>query len=258
MPPTAIQQAADLLIQAQFAVALTGAGISTRSGIPDFRSHGSGLWEKYDPMTVASITSFKVNPEAFYDWIRPLAQNLIDAHPNEAHTALARLEELGKLQSVITQNIDMLHTRAGSRTVHEVHGHLREATCIKCYRIFPSEQIISDFLADADQAVLRCPVCGGVLKPNVILFGEQLPFRVLEAAERDTRRCDVMLIAGTSLEVYPVADLPRQARACGAKLILIDHDSNSYDKMADVVINGDLAEILPQIVEAVETQLNDG
>lgn len=251
-PADLIARAAELLQKSEYAVALTGAGISTPSGIPDFRSAESGLWEKHDPMVVASIMSFKLHPEAFYDWVRPLARVLIEAQPNPAHHALAHLEELGILKSVITQNIDTLHSRAGSRNVHEVHGHLREATCIECFTVYPAESLIQDFLHDESKTVLRCEKCGGVLKPNVILFGEQLPVRVLQAASRDTRQCDVMLIVGSSLEVYPVADLPRQARAGGARLILVDYEQTAYDKMADVVIHGDAAQVLPRIVEAVE------
>lgn len=247
-----VQRAADLLNKAQFAIALTGAGISTPSGIPDFRTGASGLWENYDPMLVASIASFKRHPEIFYAWIRPLIHLLLEAQPNPAHFALARLEELGIVHSVITQNIDLLHSRAGSKVVHEVHGHVREMTCIDCFTSLPAEPFIKTFMEDPSIKVLRCPKCGGVLKPNVILFGEQLPARALEAAERDTRRCDLMLVAGSSLEVYPIADLPYHAHTNGAKLILINYQPTHYDKMADVVINGNVAEVLPQIVEAVE------
>jgi NAD-dependent deacetylase len=205
-------------------------------------------------MVVASIMGFKITPEAFYAWIRPLAQTLMDAVPNPAHRALARLEELGKIKSVITQNIDMLHSRAGSKTVYEVHGHLREATCIKCFSTFPGEPFWRPFLADESITLLNCPNCGGILKPNVILFGEQLPALVLAAAERDVKRCDVMIVAGSSLEVYPVADLPRRAQNNGARLIMVNYDPTAYDRHAAVVIHGDVAEVLPQIVSAVEAK----
>jgi NAD-dependent deacetylase len=251
-----IEQAAQLLAKAEFAVALTGAGISTPSGIPDFRTRQSGLWAKYDPMIVASIYSFKHRPEEFYDWIRPLIRTMLEAQPNAAHIALARLEQLGRLQSIITQNIDLLHSRAGSTRVHEVHGHVREATCIDCYRVYPAQALMESFLADDSATVIRCPACNGVLKPNVILFGEQLPFAALEASERDARHCDLMLIAGSSLEVYPVADLPRKAHARGSKLILVNYDPTPYDDVAEVVIRGDVAEVLPKIVEALEASLS--
>ena len=138
--------AINLLRRARYTVALTGAGISTRSGIPDFRSPKSGLWERYNPAEVASIYGFRHDPRRFYDWIRPLARIILEAQPNAAHIALARLEAIGKLQALITQNIDMLHTRAGSRTVYELHGHLREVTCIHCFAVYPAQPLIHKFL----------------------------------------------------------------------------------------------------------------
>lgn len=247
-----IKKAAHLLQQAEYGVALTGAGISTPSGIPDFRSEGSGLWNEPHAMYIASLTGFRMDPEAFYQWIRPFAVHIMAAQPNPAHRALAHLEQTGKLKSVITQNIDMLHTRAGTQTVYELHGHLREATCIKCFTVYPAEDLIHEFLTTPSQKALYCTKCKGVLKPNIILFNEALPARVLEAAERDARRCDVMLIAGSSLEVYPAADLPRRALNHGAKIILVNYEETAYDKYADVTIHGDVADVLPQIAHLVE------
>ena len=235
-------------------MALTGAGISTPSGIPDFRSEGSGLWENVDPMQVASLYGFVSNPEAFYEWVVPLVKTMRDAEPNPAHLALAHLEAMGKLRSVVTQNIDMLHSRAGSQRVHEMHGHLREATCIQCFAVYPAKELIDEFLADASKSAMRCVSCSGVLKPNVILYGEQLPMTVVAEAQRDVRQSDLMIVAGSSLETYPAADLPNDAKRHGARLILINYEPTSYDKMADVVIHGDVAEVLPQIVELVETK----
>ena len=212
----AVENAANLLLNAKYAVALTGAGISTPSGIPDFRSPTSGLWEQHDPMAVASIHGFTQAPKQFYEWVRPLAQLMLDAKPNPAHFALAQLEKWGKLKSVITQNIDMLHTRAGSTTVYEVHGHMRTATCLDCKRSIDGEALLQEFLAQSDIVVPHCKHCNGLLKPDTILFGELLPRAILQAAESDAAKCDVMLVAGTALEVYPVADLPRQAVANGA------------------------------------------
>jgi len=179
-----IERAAQLILHARHTVALTGAGHSTPSGIPDFRSPGSGLWEKVNPMAVASIFVFRLQPQAFYDWIRPLVRLMLNAKPNPAHRALAEMEEMGLLQAVITQNIDGLHQRAGSRRVLELHGHMREATCIRCYKVVPARALINKFLADGQVPV--CEDCGGVMKPNVILFGEQLPVRVLNG-ESDYR-----------------------------------------------------------------------
>ena len=248
-----IERAAGLLEGARHAVALTGAGMSTRSGIPDFRSPGSGIWEQVDPLEVASIFAFRRKPETFFDWIRPMARQLLTAQPNSAHLALAQLEAVGLIQAVITQNIDGLHQKAGSQRVLEVHGHLREATCIRCYRTFATEQFAQAFLADG--GVPHCPVCGNVLKPNVILYGEQLPAAVMREAQRHTQQCDVMLVAGSSLEVVPACDLPRQARQRGARLILVNLQPTYMDDQADVTLYADVTDVLPQIAQACGTPL---
>lgn len=245
-----IVEAARLLRTAKYAVALTGAGISTPSGIPDFRSHDSGLWDKVDPFQVASIMSFKIHPQKFFDWIRPLARTLIEAEPNAAHHALSYLERHGRLKSVITQNIDMLHTRAGSQRVIEVHGHMRQMTCIRCYRVFDSDPFLWPFVETGEMPL--CPVCAGVLKPNVILFGEQLPNREITAARQESRRCDVMLVIGSSLEVAPACDLPVLARQNGAEIILVNLDTTPVDSLARIVIRGDVATVLPQIADTLE------
>lgn len=235
--------------RARYAVALTGAGISTPSGVPDFRSPHSGMWEHVDPMEVASIYGFRANPLSFYEWVKPLARSLQAAEPNPAHAALAQLEASGLLAAVITQNIDMLHTRAGSRNVLEVHGHLREATCIYCYKVMPAADLLDGWL---DRGELpRCPDCGNVMKPNVILFGEELPMSVFLEAKNAAKRCDVMLVAGSSLEVVPVADLPSVAVGCGAKLIIVNREPTYMDDRASVVIRDDVAVALPAVVEEV-------
>src|SRR5574338_9721 len=171
-----LQKAAGLLRRAKHAVAFTGAGISTHSGIPDFRSAGSGLWERFDPMEVASLDVFRTRPERFYDWLRPLLQNIWSAQPNPAHQALARLEEVGILKALITQNIDDLHQRAGSRQIYEVHGSLRTMTCPRCQQVYPSRHF-QPMLAGADGSggLPRCPNCAVVMKPDITLFGEMLP-----------------------------------------------------------------------------------
>ncbi len=244
------QLAAQLLGAAHSAVALTGAGISTPSGIPDFRSPKSGLWEGIDPLVVGSIYGFRENPQAFYDWIYPLTKLTIQAEPNPAHFALATLELQAILKGVITQNIDMLHTRAGSQVVLELHGQFREATCIHCFTVFLAEPIIKQFLLD--HQVPHCPHCGGVIKPNVILFGEQLPISPLLAAQDLARKADLMLIVGTSLEVAPASDLPMLALRNGAKMIIINLESTHLDNAATVVIHADAAEVLPDIVQQME------
>ncbi|MCA9873821.1 MAG: NAD-dependent deacylase [Anaerolineales bacterium] len=240
-----IQQAFDILKNTRHLVALTGAGISTRSGIPDFRSPESGLWDRYDPMEVATITAFKQKPEAFYDWIRPLAQKTLVAQPNPAHLALAQLEKSGPLQALITQNIDGLHTKAGSQTIYEVHGHLREATCMHCLQIYQTEDVFGDFLADG--RIPRCPGCGGILKPNIILFGEILPITVLNRAKRQINQCDTLIVAGSSLEVAPAGDLPLLAKYAGAKLIIVNLTETHMDYLADVLIHADVVDVLPQL-----------
>lgn len=242
---TKIQQAQALLAQSKHAIALTGAGISTPSGIPDFRSHGSGLWEKADPFQVASIYGFSRRPQDFYEWIHPLAELTLAARPNSAHQALAQLEKYGPLQGIITQNIDMLHSKAGSSTVYEIHGHMREMTCMRCYHVFDSAPFMEVFLET--RAVPYCTHCKGVLKPNVILFGEQLPVRILEIAKKQTRQCDLMIVAGSSLEVAPVSDLPREAVQSGARLIIVNFEETYADRYADVVIHADVEEVLPQL-----------
>lgn len=241
-----IQKAADLLRAAKHAVALTGAGHSTASGIPDFRSPESGLWEKYDPMVVASIQSFLANPRLFYDWIRPLARQTAEAKPNPAHYALARLEAQGILKAVITQNIDDLHTQAGSRRVLELHGNLRTATCVRCGKKVASEPIVRRFL---EEDWLPTCECGGAIKPDVVLFGEMLPVDVFMAADAEARACDVMLVAGSSLEVYPAADLPFVARQHGARLIIVNLQPTPADGVAEVVIHDNVAVALPRIAD---------
>ncbi|MCB9420902.1 MAG: NAD-dependent deacylase [Ardenticatenaceae bacterium] len=243
--PSLIDQAIAILRQSRHAVALTGAGISTPSGIPDFRSRDSGLWEKYDPMEVASFTGFKQNPQDFYHWIRPLFDTITVAQPNAAHQALVQLEAYGPLQAVITQNIDGLHSKAGSQTVYEIHGHLREVTCLRCYEIFNTNVVLDDYLATGD--IPRCPSCGGVLKPNVILFGELLPVTALNHSRKETRSCDVMLVVGSSLEVEPAGDLPLLAKQSGARLIIVTLSETHLDYLADVVIHTDVVDVLPQL-----------
>jgi len=245
-----IQKAAEILAVSRHAVALTGAGHSTPSGIPDFRSPGSGLWTKVDPMAVASIYGFQRNPQAFYDWIRPLAKQMMEAQPNAAHIALATLEQAGVIKAVLTQNIDELHHKAGSKRVLELHGSVRQATCTSCGRRVPSAELWPAFVASGE--VPRCPACSGLLKPDIVLFGELLPMDVLLEAQHEAERCDVMLVAGCSLEVYPVADLPTLAVQHGAKLILVNYEPTQMDARATVVMHEDVAVVLPQIAAGVK------
>jgi len=246
-----IKQLVNWVDSAQHIVAFTGAGISTPSGIPDFRSPKSGMWRGTDPTQVASIYGFRHNPQAFYDWVHPLARQTLNALPNPAHTALAMLEAHNTLGSVITQNIDMLHTRAGSQTVYELHGHMREATCIHCFKVYEGPPIIRQFIQDGK--VPQCKDCGGVIKPNVILFGEQLPIQIFQNAQQAARACDLLLVIGSSLEVAPASEIPLLAQRTGAKVIIINQAPTTMDQMADLVIHGDAAEILPAVVQSLET-----
>lgn len=244
-----LQKALDLIQNARRIVALTGAGISTPSGIPDFRSPESGFWERVDPMEVASIQGFRRNPQKFYDWVLPLAEQTQNAKPNPAHEALAQMEQRGVLSAVITQNIDMLHTKAGSQTVFEVHGHLRTASCMACTQKQDGEQVLETLLQT--KRVPRCPSCGGVVKPDVVLFGELLPFHILRKAEAAVESCDVLIVVGSSLEVAPVNTMPMSAKHSGAKLIIVNYEPTFMDDLADCVINDNVVSILPQFAKAL-------
>jgi len=246
-----LQTAITLINNAQHIVALTGAGISTPSGIPDFRSPGSGLWEKYNPMEVASIFAFRQNPADFWAWVRPLAETVLTAKPNPAHLALAKLEASGKLAAVITQNIDSLHQAANSTNVLEVHGHVREVTCVRCYKTQPTEPVMDKFLATNETPTCDC---GGVLKPNAILFGEQLPVQPMVEAKAAIQKADLVLVIGSSLEVAPISELPRQAIERGTKVIIINLQPTYLDSQADLVINDEIVDVLPQLVDAVVGQ----
>ncbi len=243
-----IAQAAALLREAHHPVALTGAGISTPSGIPDFRTPESGLWEQANPMEVASIFAFRRRPRAFYDWIRPLAETMLSARPNPGHQALAEMEDAGCLQAIITQNIDGLHQEAGSQEVLEIHGHVREATCIDCQRSFPTGEMLENLLADKE--VPHCPACDGVLKPNVVLFGEQLPGEVFDAATQHVQQADLMLVAGSSLEVAPVSRFPMDVHRSAGRLIVVNLTRTYVDDVAEIVIHGDVVDVLPRIAAA--------
>jgi NAD-dependent deacetylase len=242
-----IKQAKEIIKNATSIVGLTGAGISTASGIPDFRSPESGMWGRVDPFTVASIQGFHENPQNFYDWVMPLAEQTRKAQPNAAHIALAQMEAAGPLKAVITQNIDMLHTKAGSQTVYEVHGHMRSARCIVCQAEVDGETV----LATVVQTKLApfCQRCGGAIKPDVILFGELLPFKILHDAQAAVESCDVMIVVGSSLEVAPVNSMPMKAKENGAKLIIVNFQPTHLDRIADCVIYEDVVDVLPQFAD---------
>ena len=206
-------EVAELLLRLKNCVVLTGAGISAESGIPTFRSKG-GLWEKYDPMVYASIEVFRKDPSKYWQIRGDFIRDYDSYEPNTAHRALVELENLGIVRQVITQNIDGLHRKAGSRRVVEIHGSLREIICQQCDRTYLAPNIPGGNPPHCE--------CGGVLKPNTVLFGEQLPTEALEVAIRESSTCRVMLVIGTSAVVYPAAHLPVVAKQNGAKIVEIN------------------------------------
>jgi NAD-dependent deacetylase len=246
----ALKRAAELLRSARHAVAFTGAGISTPSGIPDFRSAGSGLWQKSDPMKVASLTSYRHTPQAFFDWLRPLARQILVAQPNPAHQALASLEDAGILKAVITQNIDGLHQRAGSHTVLELHGTMTSLTCLSCKQTYNSEPYLEPFVAQG--TIPGCPRCKRPLKPDIVLFEETLPLDIWRSAEAHSEQADVYLVAGSSLQVYPAAGLPAYAAEANAALIINNFTPTYLDRQAEVLLPMDIAIALPEIAKLLE------
>jgi len=242
--------ASQLILDAEYCVALTGAGISTPSGIPDFRSPGSGVWTRYSPMEVASLSAFRYNPDRFYDWLRPFLKSLFQADPNPAHSTLATLEERNYLQSIVTQNIDCLHQKAGSNSVIEVHGTYQTLTCLGCFQqVEANFELINTFLEDS--ITPHCPECGNILKPDIILYEEQLPADKWKLARDEVLKCDLLLVLGSSLTVTPVSDLPYSALGNGAKLIIINRTCTHLADLAEVSIQGDLEELMPIIENKV-------
>lgn len=248
----ALQNAGNLLIEAHHAVAVTGAGISTPSGIADFRSQDTGLWSKNDPMQVASLSAFRQRPETFYNWLRPIAAQIDGALPNPAHNALAVLEEMGILKAVITQNIDGLHQLAGSKNVIEVHGSMLSLSCPSCKRIYPSGQYRQAFIEQAEMPA--CPRCGRLLKPDIVLFEEKLPLTAWCEAQQHCERADVVLVAGSSLEVAPANHLPVFALENNARLIINNLTPTYLDPHAELLLPLDVAVALPEIVKLIENK----
>jgi NAD-dependent deacetylase len=233
-----LNQAADLLSKSKHAVAFTGAGISTPSGIPDFRSPQSGLWNNSDPYKVASIWAFRNSPKDFFDWIRPLALDSESAKPNSAHLALARLEEIGIIKSIITQNIDGLHHKAGSIHVLELHGTAQTATCPSCGKRHQRDYFHPK-ITHGDEFP-RCSVCNKIIKPDVVLFGESLPQNTWNNAYQECLLADLILVVGSSLEVFPASSLPETAFMNGATLIINNLGQTFLDEKAKVLLRMDV------------------
>lgn len=247
----AIDAAADLMVSRRPTVALTGAGVSVESGIPDFRSAG-GLWDRFDPMEYATIEAFRAAPRKVWTMLRELEGTLTAATPNKGHEALARLEQAGVVRAIITQNIDNLHQAAGSEQVIEYHGNGRRLVCLSCERRLDQAEA-EDHLDD--EGVPLCPDCSAVLKPEVIFFGEAIPTQALERSQRLASEGGVMLIAGTSATVMPASLLPMVARQAGAKLIEVNLETTDLTASVDVSLSGRAGEVLPALAEAVLARL---
>jgi NAD-dependent deacetylase len=239
------QRLAELIVEAQPCVVLTGAGISTESGIPDFRSR-TGIWAQYDPMEYATIDAFRRDPAKVWDLYARRLGVLADAQPNAAHLALAELERRGLVEAVITQNVDRLHQAAGSQRVIEVHGSIRSAICLACGHREEFERMVELLPVPA------CAECGAVLKPDVVMFGELLPAGAIEEAARLVVGAGLVLVVGSSLEVYPVAGLPEHALRAGVRLAIVNRGPTPYDVRADVKIDALAGETLAAVVSGLE------
>jgi NAD-dependent deacetylase len=241
---------AELVRGARSVVALTGAGISVPSGIPDFRSPGTGLWEKLDPMEVAHIDAFRSDPARFWRFYGERFATLEQKRPNAAHRALVAMEQSGQLDAVITQNIDMLHRKAGTRELVEVHGSIARCSCPACGGSVAQPLLRARLLADPD-GVPRCDACGGPLKPGVVLFGELLPEGAMERASALCERAELLLCIGSSLEVHPVAALPLLTLRAGGAVAILTHGSTPLDHLADVCLGGDVVDELGALLAAL-------
>ena len=241
-----MERAAELIAQARRGVAFTGAGVSAESGIPTFRGEG-GLWRRYDPVKVASIESFLEDPSSYWEVARERGRESLAARPNAGHEALATLESAGHLAAVVTQNTDGLHRDAGSANVIELHGSGRRVRCLDC----GSEEPRQDVQARLDRELPpRCLTCGGIhIKPTVVFFGEAMPVAATAEAFDLARRCDLMLVVGSSLVVHPAAGVPEAAVAAGAPLVIVNAEPTPLDDAAAAVILGRSGEVLPRLLE---------
>ena len=235
---------AELVRSHQPCVVLTGAGISTESGIPDFRSQ-SGIWQRFDPMVYAHVDAFRRDPAKVWEFYALRLDVASEAEPNDGHRALAELERRGWIRAVVTQNVDGLHARAGSRELVEVHGSLREAECLACGTRVPMADVL------AELPLPPCPTCGEVLKPGVVMFGELLPADAIARAQRLAREARLLLVVGSSLEVYPVAALPEETLAAGGALAIVNRGRTPWDDRAELVVDGGAGETLRGLAEAL-------
>jgi NAD-dependent deacetylase len=234
-----------LIREHQPCVALTGAGVSTESGIPDFRSP-TGIWAEFDPLEYATLGAFEADPEKVWRFYAPRFSMLTEAEPNAAHRALAELERYGLLQAVITQNIDLLHARAGSAEVVEVHGSIRTSTCPACAAQYALDDVLG-LLEEGDGAP-RCGGCGAVLKPDVVFFDEMLPEDAIDRSYALAREARLLLVVGSSLEVWPVAELPLVTLDAGGKLAVVNEGPTPVDGRAELRLDGKAGEVLGETV----------
>jgi NAD-dependent deacetylase len=238
-----VRELAALVRERQPVVVLTGAGISTESGIPDFRSP-TGIWAQYDPMEYATIGAFRRDPVKVWEFYALRFSVLTGAEPNAGHRALAELERRGLVEAIVTQNVDGLHQRAGSRDVVEVHGSIRTASCLDCGERLALEEVVSSLEASPAPA---CPRCGEILKPDVVMFGELLPADAIDRAVELARQAGLLLAVGSSLEVYPVAGLLDETAAAGGSLAIVNRGPTPFDGLAAVRIDGTAGETLAAV-----------
>ena len=239
-----VERLAELMQARSPCVALTGAGISTESGIPDFRS-ASGVWAQYSPMEYATIDAFLADPVKVWDFYGKRFEMLATAEPNDGHRALAELEDLGWVQAVITQNVDRLHERAGSRALVEVHGSIRTSSCLSCGTVVAFDDVVALLPAPP------CPNCGRILKPDVVMFGELLPEVAIARATELAAHAELLLVVGSSLEVYPVAGLPLETLASGGSLAIVNRGGTPFDARAAVTIDAGAGETLRALAGAL-------
>lgn len=249
-----INKLAKLILDSKNIVALTGAGMSTESGIADFRSPGTGLWEKVDPYEYASIDSYIAHPTKNLEFMLETGKAIFSARPNKGHKALTKLQKLGKLKGVLTQNIDRLHHKAKTKNIVEFHGNVMEAKCLQCGEVFPITNMVNQVLQGRSPS---CNVCKGMLKPNAIFFGEPLESQVLQAADEIIAGCNLLIVLGSSLVVYPVAFYPQKALSLGAKIAIINIQETDMDSLAEVVIHEKIGDIFPKIVSIVEEKIEN-
>lgn len=250
-----IEEAAEIIVKSKYVTALTGAGISVESGIPPFRGPG-GLWTKYGEPPMDGYQRFLADPRGAWErrlkregYLKEIYETIEKAKPNPSHYALARLEELGVLKFLITQNVDNLHREAGSRNIAEIHGNYLLLRCIECHMRYNRDEISLEELPP------RCPHCGGIVKWDTVAFGEPIPPDVLAKCQEETLKSDCMLVIGTSAVVYPAASFPKIVRARGGALIEVNLYDTDLTPLCWISLRGKCGEVMPKLVEAVEARL---